>query len=147
MPTAAKLIGAILFAALAWYVSLEVKLLMPDEGRGATLLAPMNALIGVAMGWRIMGQRAGAGFVPAIGFGLTTVFAITFWAILLWSGYTMIIRATRGRYTGPGDALEGMGDLMLEYARLIVDPTAVGPAVIGALICALITEYFSHRWS
>ena len=147
MPTAAKLIGAILFAALAWYVSLEAKLLMPDEGRGATLLEPINALLGFAMGWRIMGARAGDGFVIAVGFGLTTVFAITFWSLLVWSGYGMIIRATRGRYTGPVDALEGMGDLMLEYAAMVVDPSVVGPAVLGSLACALITEYFSHRWS
>ena len=40
MPTAAKLIAAILFAALAYYVSEQVKLVLPSEGAGATMLSP-----------------------------------------------------------------------------------------------------------
>lgn len=146
MPTAGKLIGAILFAALAFYVSEQVKLGMP-EGVAISLLSPINALLGLAMGWRIMGERAGEGFVPATGYGLTTVFAITFWSLLIWSGYEMLRRAVRGRYDGPMDAMVGMGDLMLEYATLIVTPPVVGAAVIGSFVCAMVTEYFSHRWS
>ena len=147
MPTAAKLIGAILFAALAWYVSMKVKLVLPGEGAGTDMLAPVNAVIGAIMGWRILGARAGSGFVAGIGYGLTAIFAITFWALLIWSAYEMIERAVAGRYRGPLHALEGMGDLLLGYAALIVTPDVVGTAVIGALICGLVTEYFSHRWS
>ena len=114
---------------------------------GTGLLAPINALIGAIMGWRIMGGRAGDGFVAAIGYGLTSVFAITFWGLLIWSGYEMVERSVRGRYRGPADALVGMGDLMLEYAQMIVTPDVVGAMVFGSLICGLVTEYFSHRWT
>ena len=147
MPTAAKLIGAVLFAALAYYVSELVKELLPLEGAGATLLSPVNAFFGAAMGWRIMGRHAGQGFLPALGFGLTTIFAITFWALLIWSAYEMVIRAVRGRYDGPVEALLAMSDLMLEYAFLIVAPTVVGTAVVGSLVAAMVTEFFSRRWS
>lgn len=147
MPTAAKLIAAILFAVLSWLVTEQVKLVLPGEGRGMDLLSPINALIGGAMGWRIMGLRAGDGFTPAVGFGLTTVFATFFWALLLWSGYEMIKRSVAGRYRDPIQALEGMGDLLLDYAIMVVTPTIVGWAVLGSFICAMITEYFSRRWS
>ena len=147
MPTAAKLFGAVLFAALAWYVSEQVKLVLPSEGAGAPLLSPINAFFGLVMGWRIMGRFAGQGFVPAIGYGLTTVFATTFWCLLVWSGYEMVVRATRGRYDGPMEALFGMSDLIIEYAALMVTPAAVGSAVIGAFVCAMVTEFVSHRWS
>ena len=147
MPTAAKLIAAILFAALAYYVSEQVKLVLPSEGAGATMLSPTNALFGAIMGWRVMGSNAGQGFVPATGFGLTTVFAATFWCILIWSAYEMIKRAMRGRFDGPIEALLGMSDLMLDYAALIVTPAVVGSAVIGSFICAMVVEFFSHRWS
>lgn len=147
MPTAAKLIGAILFAALAWYVSGQVRLGLPLAGAGATLLAPVNALFGAVMGWRIMGRNAGQGYVPATGFGLTTIFATIFWCLLVWSAYEMIRRAVRGRFEGPVEALLGMSDLMLDYATLLIAPAVVGSAVIGSMICATITEYFSHRWS
>ena len=145
MPTAAKLIGAVLFAALAWFVSIRIIETMPEPG-GTELLAPLNAVVGAVMGWRVMGRRAGDGFVAAIGYGLTTVFAITFWCLLLWSAYEMVERSVRGRYNGPGDALVGMGDLMIGYSAMIVTPSVVGAIVFGSLVCGLITEYFSHRW-
>ena len=147
MPTAAKLIGAILFAALSYYVSEQIKPQLPSEGAGATLLSQVNALFGLVMGWRIMGMNAGQGFVPATGFGLTTVFAITFWGLLVWSAYEMIRRAMRGRYEGPVEALLGMANLMVDYAMLIVVPAVVGSAVIGSFICAMITEASARRWS
>lgn len=147
MPTAAKLVAGILFAALAWFVSEQVKVVLPSEGRGATLLSPLNAALGFVMGWRVMGLRAGGGFTPAVGFGLTTVFATFFWSLLIWSGYEMIERALRRRYRDPIDALEDMGQVMLDYAILVVTPTIVGAAVIGSFVCAMITEYFSRRWS
>ncbi|MEM6824503.1 MAG: TrgA family protein [Pseudomonadota bacterium] len=147
MPTAAKLIGAVLFAALAYYVSDLVKVYLPLEGAGATLLSPVNAFFGAVMGWRIMGRHAGQGFMPAMGFGLTTIFAITFWALLIWSAYEMIKRAVRGRYDGPVEALLALSDLMLENAFLIVEAPVVAAAVIGSLLVALVTEFFARRWS
>lgn len=147
MPTAGKLIGAILFAALAYYVTEQAKLALPAEGAGLTMLSPVNGVLGAILGWRVMGANAGQGFVPATGFGLTTIFAVTFWALLIWSAYTMIERAVSGRYKGPVDALLGMADMMLDNARVIVTPGVVGSAVIGSFICAMITEYFSRRWS
>jgi hypothetical protein len=146
MPTASKLVGAVLFAALAYYVSEQVKLGLP-EGMAANLLSPINALIGLIMGWRLVGGRAGEGFVPATGYGLTTVFATTFWGLLIWSAYEMIRRAWRGRYDDPFEALFAMADLGLSYSTLIVTPPVVGSAVIGSFVLAMIVEFVSHRWS
>lgn len=147
MPTAAKLIAAVLFAALAWIVSENVREVMPGEGRGATLLSPINALLGLAAGWRVLGNRAGDGYVPAVGYGLTTVCVIYFWSLLIWGCYEMIMRSIGGRYSGPFDAIEGLGDLMLDYSAMIVTPTIIGSAVFGSILCALVVEYFAHRWS
>ena len=147
MPTAAKLIAALLFAALVWFVTEEVKQVMPGEGRGAGMLSPINALLGAIMGWRIIGARAGDGYMPSFGFGLTTVFATTVCALTLWSGYTMIERAVSGRYTDPIHALEGMGGLFLEYWTFVATPDAIAAAMLGSFVCAVITEFFSHRWS
>lgn len=146
MPTAAKLIGAVLFAALAWIVSEQVKDVM-GRSAGLDLMSPGNALLGAIMGWRVTGARAGDGYAPAAGYGVTTVFAITFWAILVWSSYLMFNLAVRGRYGGPGDALSGLGDIMLDHTTLITNPTVLGTAVLGGIACGLVTEYFSHRWS
>ncbi|MEM0945865.1 MAG: TrgA family protein [Pseudomonadota bacterium] len=147
MPTAAKLFGAILFAALAFFVTEEVKQVMPGEGRGNDLLSPVNALFGGAIGWRIVGTRAGTGYMSTFGFGLTTFFVTTVLALVWWSAYTMIERAVSGRYNDPGDALAGMGGLILDYWVFVATPNAMAMALLGSLVFGLIVEFISHRWS
>jgi hypothetical protein len=146
MPTAAKLIGAIVFAALAWFVSDLVKPLLP-EGSQVGLLSPVNAFFGLIMGWRIMGRGAGNGYVSSVGYGLTTLAATVFWCLLLWAGYEMTRRAMRLYYDGPMEALQEMAALMAEYAVMAVDPQVIGAAVIGSLLGAMLTEFFAKRWA
>ena len=107
MPTAAKLIGALSFAALAWFVSDLIKPLLP-EGTQVGLLSPVNAFFGLLMGWRILGARAGEGIVSSVGYGLTAAVATVFWGLLAWAGYEMIVRSTRLYYDGPIEALQDM---------------------------------------
>ncbi len=146
MPTAAKLIAAILFGALAFFVSDLVKPLLP-EGTQTGALSPVNGIFGLILGWRVMGHRAGDGVVPSLGYGLTTVFAITFWCILIWAGKEMYDNSIKLRYDGPVEALQEMAGFMVDYARLIATTEVVLPIVIGGFICGWITEYFSQRWS
>ncbi|MCU0856746.1 MAG: TrgA family protein [Rhodobacteraceae bacterium] len=147
MPTAGKLIGAILFAALAYFVSDLVKPLLP-EGTQVGLMSPINAFFGLVMGWRIMGRGAGNGYVSAMGYGLTTMVATVFWCLLLWGGYEMTRRAMRLYYDGPVEALQEMTILMADYARTAVtDPTVVGAAIAGSLFAAAVTEFFARRWA
>ena len=148
MPTGGKLIGAIAFAALAYFISDLVKpLLIDSEGSRTALLSPINAFVGLIMGWRLMGRGAGRTYRQSFGFGLTTIFAITFWCLLIWSGYKMIGRAMDLRYDGPVEALQQMAALFLEYGRLIAVPEVLWPAIIGALFMAWLTEFFARRWS
>ncbi len=145
MPTAAKLIGALLFGALAFFVSDLVKPLLP-EGTQTGMLSTVNGIFGLILGWRIMGSRAGDGVVPSLGYGLTTVFAITFWCILIWAGKEMYDNSIKLRYDGPVEALQEMAGTMVEFARLIGVSEIVLPIVIGGFICGWITEYFAQRW-
>lgn len=146
MPTAGKLIGAIAFAALAWFVSDLIKPLLP-EGSQVGLFSPLNAFFGLLMGWRIMGRGAGRGYLSATGFGLTTMVAIVFWSLLLWGGYEMTRRAMRLYYDGPMEALQDMAGIMAEYALVALDPQVIGAALVGAILCAFLTEFFARRWS
>lgn len=146
MPTAAKLISALLFGVLAWVVSGLVIQLLP-EGSSPGWLAPVNTLVGALMGWRITGAHAGEGFVSSVGYGLTAIFATTFWAILIWASYEMIERAMSLRYEGPVEALQDMTNIMVEYATLIATTNVVGTMVVGSIICALAAEAAGRRWS
>lgn len=148
MPTAGKLIGAIVFAALAYFISDLVKpLLIDSEGSRVGWLSPVNALVGLVMGWRIMGRGAGKTYRQAFGYGLTTLAATAFWCLIVWSGYKMIQRSMAMRYDGAMHALKGMAELFLEYARLAAVQEVIIPAIVGALFVSWLTEFFARRWS
>lgn len=148
MPTGGKLIGAIVFGALAYFISDLIKpLLLETEGTRLGWFSPVNALVGVAMGWRIMGKGAGETYRQSFGYGLTTLAAIVFWSLFVWSGYKMIVRSMAQRYDGAMHAIKGMAELFLDYARLAAAVEVIIPAVIGALFMAWLTEFFARRWS
>jgi len=145
MPTAGKLIGAICFAALAYFVSDLVKPYL-DEGIAVGLLSPLNAFFGALMGWRIMGRGAGQGYYAAAGYGLTAVAATAFWSLFAWSGHAMLQNATRMRYNGPTEALQDMMSLSWDYIQIAAKPDVIGTAVVGAVLCAFLTEACARRW-
>lgn len=146
MPTASKLVAALLFGALAWFASDLVRPLLP-EGTQDRLFSPLNAAVGALMGWTIMGARAGQSMRMSLGYGLTTAAITVFWCLLIWSGYLMIEASMRLRYNGPMDALQNMGAMMIDYARLMATPTVIGSLAVGALVFGWLTEQVARRYS
>jgi hypothetical protein len=146
MPTAPKLIAAILFAALTWFVTDLVKPLLP-VGTQMGLLSPINAVIGAFFGWRVIGARAGHSLKASLGYGITTAAIIVFWCLLFWSAYRMTIQSTRMRYDGPIDALQDMFFMMFDYARLMFTGEIMGSLAIGALVFGWLTEQVARRYS
>ena len=146
MPTGGKLIAAIAFAALAYFISDLIKPLLP-EGANVNRLSEVNAIIGLLMGWKVMGKGAGSTYRQSFGYGLTTLAATTFWSLMIWSGYEMLKRSMRLYYDGPTEALKEMAELYVEYARLAAVQEIIIPAVIGAIFVSWLTEYFARRWA
>lgn len=144
MPTGAKLVGALAFAALAYFISDLIKPLLP-EGTQLGRFSPLNALIGAAMGWKIMGKGAGESYQRTFGYGLTTLAATAFWCLLVWAGYEMLQNSLRMRYDGPVEALQEMAQLFVDYAKLAAVSQVVWPAIIGALFAAWLTHFFVTR--
>ncbi len=148
MPTGGKLIAAITFAALAYFISDLVKPLLEDtEGTRVAMLSPVNAIIGLLMGWTIMGKGAGKSYRQSFGYGFTTTAVIAFWCLLFWAGHKMLTRSTQLRYDGPVEALQQMGQLFFEYTKIISVQEILIPALIGALFVSWLTEFFARRWS
>ena len=146
MPTGGKLVAAITFAALAYFVTDLVKPLLP-EGSRVGWFSPVNAVIGMAMGWMIIGKGAGKTYRQAYGYGLTTLAAIVFWALVAWSGYEMIRRSTKLYYDGPVEGLQEMAQLFLDYGKLAAVQEVIWPAIVGAIFVSWLTEFFARRWS
>jgi hypothetical protein len=146
MPTAARLVAAILLAILGWVLSDLVRPLMP-EGTDFGWFNFVNAFIGLWVGWGVMGRRAGRGFVSGINNGLTGTAVMIIWAIAVHASYEMFRLAMRNRYDGPMEAIAGIFLIGSEFGLMIATVPVIGVAVIGAVIVGTVTESASKRWS
>lgn len=146
MPTASKLVAALLFGALAFFVSDLIKPLL-EEGTQTGLFSLVNTLVGVLMGWRISGARVGYSMRASLGYGITTVAATVFWCLFIWAGYLMVEASMRLRYDGPMEALQDMGAMMIEFAQTMATPTVIGSLIVGGLFFGWLTEQVSRRYT
>lgn len=146
MPTAARLIAALCFAAMAWLVSDMIKPLF-EEDKNFGNFNLINAVIGFCVGWTVVGSRAGRGKTAAINNGLTGGFLLVFWTLLLHSSYKMFQVSMRGRYDGAFDAAGAIFQIMSENAILIATPLIVTTLLVGSAISGLLTEFTAKRAS
>lgn len=145
MPTAGRMVAAILYAGLAWWVSQMIEPLFP-EGSDLGWFAEFNAAVGFVMGWTVAGKRAGGTWSAAISYGLTATAATVFWALFLHCFAEMIRKSMRRLYDGPFEALVDVFDLMFEYALLMAVQPVILTLVIGGIIAGLITESAARTW-
>lgn len=146
MPTGARLMAAISLAVLAFILSGMVVPLMPESTDFGYFL-PLNIVLGLLVGWFVMGRRAGRGITAAINNGLAGVFVLTLWAIFLQAANEMVRRAMRNRYDDPFEAIVAIFQIGAEFGLMIATvPTAVA-LVVGAVISGLLTEFAYNRWS
>lgn len=145
MPTAARLMAAICLAVVAYFISEMVKPLMP-ESTDFGYFVPLNVVLGLCVGWIVMGRRAGRGTTAAINNGLTGVFVLMLWGVGLQAINEMIRLAMRNRYDGPFEAIVAVFQIGAEYA-VIIATVPIGIAlVISAVVSGLLTEFADSRW-
>lgn len=146
MPTASRLVAAVCFAAIAYFVSGLIPPLLP-EGTQFGLFAYVNTALGVVLGWKITGSRTGEGMQTAIGAGLTTSLALVFWGLLVHSGVIMIENSTKMRYDGPMEAVVDTFNIGIEFAQIIATPMIIGTLVIGGIVAGILAELAGRRWA
>lgn len=146
MPTAAKLVAAFAFAAVAFFAAEMFKPAMPPETQFG-IFSQVCAFVGLLQGWRVMGRLVGRGWYSSAGSGLRTSVSIVFWCILLYSIREMILNSIKKRYDGVMSALEGTFDILLEFGMLLVsrpDPLIV--LAVGGVLGGWLAEAASRRW-
>lgn len=145
MPTAARLIAALVLAVTAWIVSQTVKTHLPD-GINFGWFDYVNVAIGAVSGWIVIGRRAGLGILPAIGHGLTGVAVLVFWAIFLQSTNEMLRLSLRRHYKGPVEALLDIFQIGAEYTKVLPYLDVAGALVLGGLIAGILSELANRVW-
>lgn len=146
MPTMGRLIGAILFGALAWYTSLLIMPLFP-EGTQLGYFQELNTLFGLIAGWTVAGSRAGTGYVAAFSYGLTALVSMVVMALFFNSGLVMLGRALDKRYDGPGQAVTGVFELFVEHGEMLLTPEIITTLLVGGIGAGLVTEFFGQRFT
>lgn len=145
MPTAAKLVAAICFAIVGW---LGANAFVPLMGENAKFgaLREISALIGLFVGWLVMGPRVGKSYVSASGSGLVTMVVLVFFALLTLSTYLMLQQTTKMVYDGPMNAVLGVFDFMVQTGRKMLVPPVMGLLVLGGVVGGVLAEAAGRRW-
>ena len=146
MPTAAKVVGALFFAALGYFTADLVKPLLP-EGTQTVWLNETVAAIGLVFGWTMAGGRAGEGYRASLGYGLTAAVLIAFWSVVMSAGAEMIEMSLDRRYRGPMQAIKSMFAISWGMFKLIWTKEIIVAAVVGGMFGGWLCEWSSKRWN
>lgn len=146
MPTAAKLVGAVLFALTAFLAAEFYKPGMP-EGTQFGYFSHICAAIGFFSGWNLMGKRTGYGSSAAISTGIQTSVTIVFLALFGFSMYHMVIRSMQLRYDGLSEAMSDVFKLLVDNGALMLNVRVIGALLIGGVVGGLLTDIAGRRWS
>ena len=145
MPDAAKLVAALGMAILAFIVSGMIPPLF-EENKNFGWFTWVNVALGLVVGWKVMGTRAGRGLVSAINVGLTGPVVLVFWALFVQSCNEMVRIAMRNRYDGAAEALGAIFKIGAEWALQISTVEIWATLLIGGVIVGLATDYAFRTW-
>ncbi|WP_197919419.1 TrgA family protein [Thiosulfatihalobacter marinus] len=145
MPTANNLVAALCLAFLGAILAELVKPQMP-EGYDFGYFTLVSAALGLVVGWKVMGPRAGKGGVMAINNGVTGVLALVIVGLLVFGANEMLARALKRRYDEPIEAIQQIVELAVEFSLYLMDAKVIGVLVIGAVVSGALTEAAYRRW-
>jgi hypothetical protein len=145
MPTTAKLVAAVLLAALGWFSAELVKPYL-DPSQPVGLFSPVSAGFGLALGWVFTGRRLQARQGTGVGIGIASAALLVFWVTLAFSGYEMITRSMRLAYDGPVEALQSMVDIGIEYLKTAAQADVIAALVVGGIAVGSITQWTVRRF-
>ena len=146
MPTASKLVAAVVFALLGFIAAQTFVKYLP-EGTPVGNFREITAATGFIVGWLVMGKLTRKGYREAINSGLVTALMLVFWALLGFSLYFMLKKSMRMMYDGPMEAVLGVFQLMFDYGKMLLVPDMIGVILLGGVIAGIVTEWAGKRWS
>ncbi|MDU8929209.1 TrgA family protein [Alisedimentitalea sp. MJ-SS2] len=146
MPTSARLAAAVCYGLLAWIVSGMVIEVVPEKENWGSF-QPFNALVGLVVGWFVVGKRVRVDYVTAMGIGFTGMVAAVFWVLFFHSFNTMLELALDRRYDGPVEAIVSIFKIALEYSAYLVHVHIIATLVVGGILSGMIAEFVDRRWS
>ncbi|KIT15965.1 TrgA family protein [Jannaschia aquimarina] len=152
MPTPAKLVAAILMAAVAWFTAEAVVRYALPEGSSVGRFREICAVIGLFFGWRMLGRAAtgvrgrGDKIVNSLTMGMATSLAILVLAVFLHGFYQMISESMKLAYDQPGKAATAMIGFIKEDFILVANPIIIGVLLGGGAVAGLMAGVTGRVW-
>jgi hypothetical protein len=152
MPTPAKLVSALLFAALAYATALSIAIYALPEGQSIGQLPALMALNGLVVGWRFIGVPAsgrmnrGAPMAVSVTAGLGGAVVLAVLVLLSVSFRTMIIESLDVTYTEVGEAAAAWMEFLWDYLMTVLHPVVAALFVGGAMAVGLIGGAVGRIW-
>ena len=144
MPSSSKVSGSLCLCALAYILSELAKPQFIDNFNFG-YFTYVSMLVGVIIGWVLMGKRAGFGLVSAINNGVTSTFSMVLVVIFSQSSNKMIRLYMCGRYDGLVEALLEIILIGIDFVVKVFSAALWGMALIGEIVAGLIVEAIWHR--
>ncbi|MEM8822914.1 MAG: TrgA family protein [Pseudomonadota bacterium] len=144
MPTPAKLVSAILFAALAWWVGHTIFIHVLPEGVRIGRFREILALGGLVIGWRYIGRivsgptNRGASITVSITAGIGGAAILLVLGLLLEGFRKMITESLDLRYAEVGEAASAWMEFLWRDAQMIATPLVMGTLFGGAILVGLV---------
>lgn len=144
MPTPAKLVCAILFAALAWYSADTLVREALPEGVVVGKFREWIALAGLIIGWKVIGKTCtgptnkGTRISVAITSGIGGAVILVLLGLFFHSAYATLNESLTSKYTEVGLAAEAWMEVMWKDAKIVSNPVALVTLFGGAAVVGLI---------
>ncbi|WP_457649393.1 TrgA family protein [Profundibacter sp.] len=145
MPSAIRLAGLVVFAAMGWVISEMIIPLMP-EGTNPGAFSIYNAILGAILGWVMMKPAVTRSPSGPLGAGITTAVALVFWGLFFYSLIEMIKQSMRMRYDGPVEAVVNIFQIMMEYGVMIATPAIIITALVFGAVGGIFCGAVAKRW-
>lgn len=145
MPTGAKAMAALSFAVVGWLTANAYVPNMPEE-TAVGAFRELTAVLGAIIGWKVMGNSVGKGYLGAVGSGWKTVVVLVFFALLFFAIYEMLRQSVKMRYDGPFEAVVDVFNQMLARSEPLASVGVIVVLAVGGAIAGILTENASRRW-
>ncbi len=145
MPTATKLVSALIFAAIGYFAA-DMAAATLEEGISSGLVREIAAVLGVFIGWSVTGTFAPRSLGFGLAYGLNGSAVLVILTLLVVSASEMIGRSLQGRYDGPMEGLEAMIEIGIDRASALIQPTIMAVLILGGLAGGLVAHAVSRVW-
>jgi hypothetical protein len=145
MPTGAKLMAAVSFAVVGWIIANYYELNMPDISAVGPVRM-VTAAVGAIVGWKVMGNAVGNGYVEAAGAGVRTALMLIVVALFLLGLHEMLINSMKMRYDNAMEAILDVFQTMGKRSPGLLSLGVLGTALLGGIISGMLTERAGRLW-